>query len=132
MAKSTAVSLPNNLYSSLVDVYTTTHLYSCVMKCITALSLQGNGVFSAYDCSLATYYSYVDCVIACNYFVKLGLLTVLYDAEERQAMSTFKRTDHVILSVQGKSTKRAKKLTSHKEMLAWISSNFNICFELSN
>ena len=126
--KSVAIQVPNTLYVQLTDLYVTTHLYSCVMKCINALSLQGNGVFSAYDCHIGTSYPYMDCLIACSYFVELGFLRVVYDAGGHQAMSTFKRTDSVILHEKDQPVKRARKVTSAQEMLSWIDDHFSICF----
>lgn len=123
-----AILVPNTLYVQLTDLYVATHLYSCVMKCINALSLQGNGVFSAYDCHIGTSYPYMDCSIACSYFVELGLLRLVYDAGEHQAMSTFKRTESIVLHTKDQPVKRARKVTSAREMMSWIDDHLNICF----
>jgi len=123
-----AVDVPCAWYTSLLDVYSHTHLYSSTMSCVNALSLQGNGVFSAYDCHLGTSYPYADCLIACMYFVDLGLLRVVYNAGTKQAMCTFKRTQCVVLHVKNKPIRRPQKINSAQELHAWIERNKDICF----
>jgi len=127
-SKSDAIIVPNSLYVQLADLYVNTHLHSCVMNCINLLQLQGNGVFSAYDCHLGTSYPYMDCLIVCSYFVELGLLRIVYNAGSNQAMSTFKRTESIVLHEQNQPTKRAKKVNSVRELVAWVDTHFNICF----